>query len=133
MGYFHGVVFLYHIRGDNANLNASKFTEAKQYKSPKNWVVCNSAPDRVRLLCASDQTDEEILRARAKQYSPRSAQRSFRIPSNFLFNKKSPKGDFLLNTERSGFEPEDPISQVNCLAGSSVRPLRHLSKMICIE
>ncbi len=32
--------------------------------------------------------------------------------------------------ERQGFEPWDPISQVNFLAGSSNRPLWHLSKTL---
>ena len=29
--------------------------------------------------------------------------------------------------ERSGFEPEDPVTQVNCLAGNCIQPLCHLS------
>lgn len=34
----------------------------------------------------------------------------------------------VLLAERLGFEPRDPVAQVNCLAGSSVRPLWHLSE-----
>ncbi len=33
------------------------------------------------------------------------------------------------NSERSGFEPENPVAQVNCLAGSCFQPLSHLSKI----
>ena len=32
--------------------------------------------------------------------------------------------------ERGGFEPPDEVSPVNCLAGSSFRPLRHLSGVL---
>ncbi len=30
--------------------------------------------------------------------------------------------------ERSGFEPEGPVAQANCLAGSCFQPLSHLSE-----
>ena len=35
----------------------------------------------------------------------------------------------LYYTERLGFEPRDPVSQVNSLAVSCFRPLSHLSKL----
>ena len=35
--------------------------------------------------------------------------------------------------ERSGFEPEDPVAQVNCLAGSCYQPLSHLSKLFTLS
>ncbi len=31
-------------------------------------------------------------------------------------------------TERSGFEPENPVTRINCLAGSCIQPLCHLSQ-----
>ena len=34
--------------------------------------------------------------------------------------------------EREGFEPSDPVSRINCLAGSCHRPLGHLSTLIYI-
>ena len=37
---------------------------------------------------------------------------------------KSPKN----SAEREGFEPSDPVSQVNSLAVSPIRPLSHLSR-----
>lgn len=33
-----------------------------------------------------------------------------------------------ITTERPGFEPEGRLTPSNCLAGSCVQPLRHLSK-----
>jgi hypothetical protein len=32
--------------------------------------------------------------------------------------------------EREGFEPSDPVSQVNSLAVSPIRPLSHLSRLL---
>ena len=34
---------------------------------------------------------------------------------------------FALLAERGGFEPPVPVTQHNCLAGSPVQPLQHLS------
>ena len=37
----------------------------------------------------------------------------------------------ITRAEREGFEPSDPVSQVNSLAVSPIRPLSHLSQELC--
>ncbi len=40
----------------------------------------------------------------------------------------SAEGTGETSAEREGFEPSDPVSQVNSLAVSPIRPLSHLSE-----
>ena len=52
------------------------------------------------------------------------------MPPHPSSQKKIPNGTFFCDAERQGFEPWVPFYRYNCLAGSCLQPLGHLSKQV---